>query len=258
MDLEKFANKRYGQNFLKSDYYKQKIIQSMPKNGLRVVEIGPGLGDLTKELIKEREVIAYEVDKRLCEHLSIEFEDSITQGELVIKCGDVLEHWGSSNLIDEDYNLIANLPYYISTNIILKALKDERCKSILVMVQKEVALKFSAKSKAREFSALSVLASSVGDARICFDVEPEAFVPVPKVTSSVLLIEKRRSEDNKEFEDFLKVAFRQPRKKLSKNLNLKFDKDKIDNIYQKLELSPNLRPHEASTSIYYELFEALK
>jgi 16S rRNA (adenine1518-N6/adenine1519-N6)-dimethyltransferase len=258
MDLEKFANKRYGQNFLKSDYYKQKIIQSMPKNNLKIVEIGPGLGDLTKELIKEREVIAYEVDKRLCEHLSIEFKDSIIQDKLVIKCGDVLEHWGSSNLIDEDYNLIANLPYYISTNIILKALKDERCKSILVMVQKEVALKFSAKFKDREFSALSVLANSVGNAKICFDVEPKAFIPVPKVTSSVLLIQKRRSQDNREFEEFLKVAFRQPRKRLFKNLSLKFNKDKLDNIYQKLELNPNLRPHEASTSIYYELFKTLK
>jgi 16S rRNA (adenine1518-N6/adenine1519-N6)-dimethyltransferase len=258
MDLEKFANKRFGQNFLQSGYYKQKIIQSMPKDELKVAEIGPGLGDLTRELIKQRNVVAFEVDKRLCEHLNNEFQDSISQGVFELRCGDVLERWEQSSLLDEPYHLIANLPYYISTTIILKALKDVHCQSILVMVQKEVALKFAAKPKEREFSALSVLAANTGEAKICFDVEPEAFIPVPKVISSVLFIRKVRSQEDREFEAFLKIAFKQPRKKLFTNLVAHYSKDSLQKVFIALDLDTNIRPHEATTSIYNQLFKTLE
>ncbi len=193
-NLAEFASKKFGQNFLKNDIYLHKIIQAMPNDDLRVAEIGPGLGDLTKELVKVRNVTAFEVDKRLCEHLKTEFEAPMQNGSFELRCGDVLERWESGSLLDEPYHLVANLPYYIATNIILKAFKDEQCQSILVMVQKEVAVKFAACVKQKEFSALSVLASSIGKATLCFEVEPEAFVPPPNVTSAVLLIEKNRSQ----------------------------------------------------------------
>jgi len=153
---------------------------------------------------------------------------------------------------------VANLPYYIATNIILKAFRDEHCRSVLVMVQKEVAVKFAAVAKQKEFSALSVLASSVGKATLCFEVEPEAFVPAPNVTSAVLLIEKNQTRDDQKFESFLKIAFRQPRKKLSKNLMGAFSKDIVNQTFVKLDLDPNLRPHEAETSIYHHIYNELK
>ncbi len=257
-DLASFADKKFGQNFLKNNTYIHKIIQSMPDDDLKVAEIGPGLGDLTKELVKARNVTAFEVDKRLCEHLSKEFETATHDGRFELRCGDVLERWESGKLLDEPYHLVANLPYYIATNIILKALKDEHCRSVLVMVQKEVADKFAAKPKEKAFSALSVLASSVGKAKVCFEVEPEAFVPPPKVTSAVLLIEKNKSSDDKEFEAFLKVAFSQPRKKLSKNLQSAFSKTLVAEAFTNLNLDSNLRPHEAETSIYHHLYNVLK
>ncbi|MEA2048606.1 MAG: 16S rRNA (adenine(1518)-N(6)/adenine(1519)-N(6))-dimethyltransferase RsmA [Campylobacterota bacterium] len=257
-DLAEFASKKFGQNFLKNDIYLHKIIQAMPNDDLPVAEIGPGLGDLTKELVKVRNVTAFEVDKRLCEHLSSEFEASIHNGNFELRCGDVLERWESGTLLDEPYHLVANLPYYIATNIILKAFKDEHCQSILVMVQKEVAVKFAAKVKQKEFSALSVLAASVGEATLCFEVEPEAFVPPPNVTSAVLLIKKKESQDDERFEAFLKVAFAQPRKKLSKNLMTLFSKDIVNTIFTELELDSNLRPHEAETSIYHHIYNELK
>jgi len=257
-NLSEFASKKFGQNFLKSDYYLQKIVQAMPHDNLKVAEIGPGLGDLTKELVKVRNVTAFEVDKRLCEHLTSEFEEPITDGRFELRCGDVLERWESGNLLEEPYHLVANLPYYIATNIILKAFKDELCQSILVMVQKEVAVKFSAHTKQKEFSALSVLTQSVGKATLCFEVEPEAFVPPPNVTSAVLLIEKNQSRDDEKFETFLKIAFMQPRKKLSKNLMTVFSKDIVNTLFSKLELDSNLRPHEAETSIYHQLYNELK
>ncbi|MEA1954783.1 MAG: 16S rRNA (adenine(1518)-N(6)/adenine(1519)-N(6))-dimethyltransferase RsmA [Campylobacterota bacterium] len=257
-NLAEFASKKFGQNFLKNDVYLHKIIQAMPNDNLKVAEIGPGLGDLTKELLGVRNVTAFEVDKRLCEHLNNEFETSIHDGRFELRCGDVLERWESGSLLNEPYHLVANLPYYIATNIILKAFKDEHCQSILVMVQKEVAVKFSAEVKQKEFSALSVLASTVGKATLCFEVEPEAFVPPPNVTSAVLLIEKEKSQDDEKFETFLKIAFAQPRKKLSKNLSTNFSKDIVSQTFEKLEINSNLRPHEAGTSIYHHIYNELK
>jgi 16S rRNA (adenine1518-N6/adenine1519-N6)-dimethyltransferase len=256
-NLSEFANKRYGQNFLKNDAIIKRIIQSIPNDDLRVAEIGPGLGDLTKELIIARNVTAFEVDKRLCEHLQTTFSEPLHTGTLTINCGDVLERWEKNKLLDENYHLVANLPYYIATNIILKALKDEHCQSVLVMVQKEVAEKFSAQAGQREFSGLSVLTQTVGYGELLFDVGAENFVPPPNVTSSILLIVKQRSEDNKEFEDFLKVAFKQPRKKLSKNLSTHYDKDKIEALLQTLEVSLTIRPHEAETAMYHHLYTEL-
>ncbi len=256
-NLSEFANKRYGQNFLKNDAIIKRIIQSIPNDNLRVAEIGPGLGDLTKELILARNVTAFEVDKRLCEHLQNTFSEALHTATLTINCGDVLERWEGNSLLDEKYHLVANLPYYIATNIILKALKDENCQSVLVMVQKEVAQKFSAIPGEKAFSGLSVLTQTVGYGELLFDVGAENFVPPPKVTSSILLIRKSRSEDDKKFEDFLKIAFKQPRKKLSKNLADYYDKDKIEALLQGLEVSPTIRPHEAETSMYHHLYNEL-
>jgi len=256
-NLAEFAKKHFGQNFLKNQHIIKQIIQAIPNDNLPIVEIGSGLGDLTIELINVRNVTAFEVDKRLCEYLQTKFNEPIHKGLLNLKCGDVLKYWESGELIDEEYHLIANLPYYIATNIILKALKDKHCKSILVMVQKEVAQKFSAQSGDRAFSSLSVLTQRVGEAKLLFDVGAENFVPPPKVTSATLLIKKNRSEDDKMFEDFLKIAFKQPRKKLSKNLSTHYPKDNIEALFLQLDIKENLRPHEATTSIYHHLYNEL-
>ena len=257
-NLSKFADKKFGQNFLKNNQIIKQIIQAIPNDKLEIVEIGSGLGDLTKELINVRNVTAFEVDKRLCEHLYKTFDEPIAQGLLDLKCKDVLEHWGDKSLLDRDYHLIANLPYYIATNIILKALKDKRCQSILVMVQKEVAEKFVANSGDRAFSALSVLTQTAGEGELLFDVEPHNFVPPPKVVSSILLINKKESLNDRGFEEFLKVAFKQPRKTLFKNLSSKYSKDKIKALFLELDIKNNLRPHEVTTPIYHHLYNELK
>ncbi|SFV54691.1 SSU rRNA (adenine(1518)-N(6)/adenine(1519)-N(6))-dimethyltransferase [hydrothermal vent metagenome] len=205
-----------------------------------------------------RSVTAFEVDKRLCEHLRDTLSESLDSKRLKLECGDVLERWEEKSLLDESYHLVANLPYYIATNIILKAMRDPNCHSILVMVQREVAVKFSATTKQKEFSALSVLAESVGKATLCFEVEPEAFVPAPKVTSAVLLIEKERTKDDARFEALLRIAFAQPRKKLSKNLSVFFGKDRISTLFNDFGLDQNIRPHEAETTIYHRIYNELK
>jgi 16S rRNA (adenine1518-N6/adenine1519-N6)-dimethyltransferase len=257
-DLAQFASKKFGQNFLKDHIYIDQIIQAMPSGSLPVVEIGPGLGDLTTGLVKVRDVTAFEVDKRLCEHLRDQFETDISSDKLKLICSDALEHWEQDGLLDKSYDLVANLPYYLATHFILKALHDPLCQSILVMVQKEVALKFAAHPGERDFSALSVLAQSAGEARLLFDVPREAFVPPPNVTSAVLSIRKDRTLEDGVFEHFLKVSFAQPRKKLSKNLEQIFGKETIESAFEALDLDPLSRPHEATTSQYHQLYTTLK
>ena len=255
------AKKRYGQNFLKDTTVLDRIIQSMPNNNNYLVEIGPGLGDLTKNLVKYKEMTAYEVDTDLISILESKFAIEIEENRLKLIHTDVLEAWDKQETLnDGKYDLIANLPYYIATNIILRAFEDDNCENIIVMIQKEVALKFSAKPKDKEFSSLGVITDLVSiESRILFDVPPESFDPRPKVMSSILYIRKDMNKSvDKDFNKFLKACFVQPRKKLSKNLSSLISKDLISKYYEELDLNDNIRPHEVSSSLYSQLYTKVK
>jgi 16S rRNA (adenine1518-N6/adenine1519-N6)-dimethyltransferase len=256
-DRAAIAKKKFGQNFLKDEAVLVQIIQSMPDTPNRIAEIGPGLGDLTKYLVDVKSVTAFEVDTDLCKHLKHQFADAIATEALTLRCGDVLEHW-KSELLDEPYDLVANLPYYIATNIILKALADPACKNLLVMIQREVAEKFSATPNERAFGALSVIAQSVGDVSIVLHVPPSAFEPAPKVDSAVLLISKRSNRNDEGFEEFLRSAFTQPRKTLHKNLTSRYGVAEIESAFCTLELERTLRPHQLSTLDFHRLYSILK
>jgi len=256
-DRAAIAKKKFGQNFLKDEAVLAQIIQSMPDTPHRIAEIGPGLGDLTKYLVDVKSVTAFEVDTDLCKHLTHQFADAIATNALTLRCGDVLEHW-KSELLDEPYDLVANLPYYIATNIILKALADPACRNLLVMIQREVAEKFSAAPGERAFGALSVITQSVGEAEIVLHVPPTAFEPAPKVDSCVLLISKRTNRNDEGFEDFLRTAFTQPRKTLHKNLSSRYDGTVLSQAYDALELERSIRPHQLDTSDFHRLYALIK
>ena len=250
------AKKKFGQNFLKDETVLQKIIQAMPKNDNKIVEIGPGLGDLTKYLVDVKSVEAFEVDTDLCKLLQREFKKEIDTKRLQINCGDVLNAWQSA-LVDEEYDLVANLPYYIATNIILKALADPMCKNILVMVQLEVAEKFCAEVGQKVFGSLGIITQSVGSAHIIVKVPPTAFEPPPKIDSAVFLITKDKDRSDKDFEDMLRVAFTQPRKTLMKNLSSKYEKEQLLIAFDSLGLIQTIRPHQVSTSDYHQLYKKI-
>ena len=224
----------------------------MPNTSNKIVEIGPGLGDLTEKLLEKKELVAYEIDEDLCEILKDKFPD------LELVCGDVINSWKESSLRDEKYDLIANLPYYVATNIILKALNDENCENILVLIQKEVAEKFSANSGDKNFGSLGIIAQSVSDVKIMFDIEPSAFNPPPKVMSSVILFKKYRTKYNEEFAKFLKIAFLAPRKTLVKNLSSKYNKSILLDIFNILELSQTIRPHQLTIELFLEIYDKLE
>lgn len=251
------AKKKFGQNFLKDQSILFKIIQAIPNTKNKVVEVGPGLGDLTKHMVKYKDVRAYEIDDDLIVILSNMFSNEIKQGNLELIHTDVLDVWKQNNsLYDGKYDLIANLPYYIATNIILNALEDQNCEHIMVMIQKEVAEKFTATVGTKEYGSLAIITELIAkESKILFDVPPESFDPIPKVDSSILFIKKdSNSRIDKGFNKFLKAAFTQPRKKLSKNLQSIFDKERIEDIFQELDLNSNVRPHEVSASLYHHIY----
>lgn len=265
------AKKKFGQNFLKDTSVLHKIIQSMPKNNRKLIEIGPGLGDLTQRLLEVKPLVAYEVDNELSVYLKDKFSNEIDEGKFTLIQGDVLEKFEKGSLADEPYDLVANLPYYIATTIILEALKDPLCKSMVVMIQKEVAIKFAAPHKTKEFTALAILAGSIGKAQILFDVLPESFEPQPKVTSSILKIEKDKEfikdkfdgifdskDELKMFERYLRYSFTSPRKTWLKNISQWIDKKYANKLIEQYEFPLTIRPHEISVSSHHLIFKNIK
>ena len=264
------AKKHFGQNFLQDKATLDKIIQAIPKDVENVVEIGPGLGDLTFRLLQIYKTTSFEIDRELFQILKVKFANEIQNGQLKLFCKDALEQWQEKGgLSSQNYFLVANLPYYVATKMILNAIDDEKCLGLIVMIQKEVALKFSAKSRDKEFSALSILASLQGRCELLFDVDAKLFNPPPKVTSSVIKLQKTKKifgkdgifKDAKQYEAFkafLRAAFASPRKTLLKNLSTNFDKKALEEIFEDLSLAQNLRPHELDVDSYLKVFERLK
>ena len=264
------AKKHFGQNFLQDKATLDKIIQAIPNDVENVVEIGPGLGDLTFRLLQIYKTTCFEIDCELFQILKVKFANEIQNGQLKLFCKDALEQWQEEGgLSSQNYFLVANLPYYVATKMILNAIDDEKCLGLIVMIQKEVALKFSAKSRDKEFSALSILASLQGRCELLFDVDAKLFNPPPKVTSSVIKLQKTKKifgkdgifKDAKQYEAFkafLRAAFASPRKTLLKNLSTNFDKKVLEEIFEDLSLAQNLRPHELDVDSYLKVFERLK
>ena len=262
------AKKEFGQNFLKDSIILDKIVQAIPNDTSNIVEIGPGLGDLTLRLLKISKVKSYEIDRDLEKILTAKFADELENGRFELVLGDALEIWQNGGLSEKKYFLAANLPYYVATNLILRAIDDDNCLGFVVMVQKEVALKFCATSKNSEFGAISVLANLFGKCEFLFEVPPLAFEPPPKVTSAVMRLVKNEflSEHKKfanldeyaEFKGFLRICFSAPRKTLLKNLSSKFDKNLLNEIFANLQISQTIRSHELDFALFLKIFKNLK
>ena len=262
------AKKEFGQNFLKDSVILDKIVQAIPNDTSNIIEIGPGLGDLTLRLLKISKVKSYEIDRDLEKILTAKFADELENGRFELVLGDALEIWQNGGLSEKKYFLAANLPYYVATNLILRAIDDDNCLGFVVMVQKEVALKFSATSKNSEFGAISVLANLFGKCEFLFEVPPLAFEPPPKVTSAVMRLVKNEflSEHKKfanldeyaEFKGFLRICFSAPRKTLFKNLSSKFDKNLLNEIFANLQISQTIRSHELDFALFLKIFKNLK
>ena len=254
------AKKSLGQNFLVDNNIIEKIIGEITSdsNDL-IVEIGPGMGALTKRLKEKGSfLIAYEVDKDL-ENILSEFEDDRTK----IIWQDFLKCNIKEDIKDIKYNklfIVGNLPYYITTPIIEHIIDSNiNFDALVIMVQKEVADRFLANPKIKDYGYISVLLQYYFDIKRVCNVSKYSFNPVPKVESTVLSFRVKKIRayiDIEKYKEFLKIAFRQKRKTLKNNLS-NYDWEKAKLVLDKYNLSESVRAEEINGDIFIELFNAL-
>ncbi len=211
------AKKKFGQNFIIDTSVVEKIARLSQAENQIVIEVGPGLGALTQQLARfADQVIAYEIDEDCVRLLNENFHESKIQ----IIHQDFLTVSAESIQKTEAKVLVGNLPYYITTPILFHVLEElTSIKIITIMVQKEVADRFSAKPSTKDYNALSVIIQTLCEVKTIMRVKPHVFLPQPTVESAVVqCIRKDLNKDMKPFFDFVKLAFTQRRKTLTNNL----------------------------------------
>lgn len=258
------ANKKLGQNFLINESIIYDIVKkaNVTKEDV-VIEIGPGLGSLTKELINNaKKVIAIELDPNMIDILKSRF--GIFDNFEVIY-GDVLKI-DLEELIKgyDSVKVVANLPYYITTPIIMKLLEDRlKIKSITVMVQKEVGERICATYKDKEYGAITVSVQYYSEPQIIIDVPKENFLPAPEVDSCVIRLDMREKppvflKDEKLFFRLVKGAFTQRRKTINNSLTCSGkSKEEIMAALNKLGIDSKLRAENLSIQQYADIANTL-
>lgn len=247
--------KSLGQNFLKDKNIIKKIADSInPTEEDLIIEIGPGAGALTKELVKKKsEVICFEIDTRLkeileqinSEKLTIIFKDFLS-----IKINEYINQNKYKNLY-----FVGNLPYYITTAIINKIVKESNPYEITIMVQKEVADRFSAKPGTKDYSSISIFLQYNFDIERVCNVSKTCFEPVPKVDSSVIKFKRNKkisANDEEKFYKLIKDSFTQKRKNLKNNLK-GYDLNKIQTILKKYDKDLTARAEQLSIEEFIDI-----
>lgn len=228
------ASRRLGQNFLISPGVVRAVVEAAEiENGDRVLEIGPGIGTLTQGLLEAgAEVTAVELDKKLPAVLA---ETLRGYEHLKVVQGDILKTDIPALMGDQPFKVAANLPYYITTPILLSLLEQSLpITHIVTMVQKEVAERMTARPGGKDYGALSVAVQYHTEPEIVLDVPPSCFFPAPEVDSAVIACTVRQTpavavQDEKLFFRVVKASFGQRRKTLSNALKpLGFSKAQIE------------------------------
>jgi 16S rRNA (adenine1518-N6/adenine1519-N6)-dimethyltransferase len=255
------AIKSLGQNFLRDPHYLNKIADAA-RVGLedQVLEIGPGLGHLTKVLTQRAHaVLAIEVDDRLIPQLQSEFS-SVPNFELLH--ADALEHDYAS--LTGRWKVVANLPYFIATPIVQKLiLHRDTFKSLTLTLQKEVAERIASPPGGKEYGYLSVLVQFYAVPRIEFKIPPGAFLPTPKVDSIVITLTLRNRpavlvRDEAFFIRVIKAAFAQRRKTLRNSLKqLEAPKERMDAVLNTTGIDLGRRAETLSVEEFGKLADCL-
>ncbi|MDK2801548.1 MAG: rRNA (adenine1518-N6/adenine1519-N6)-dimethyltransferase [Clostridiales bacterium] len=263
-------NKNLGQNFLIDSNVLEKIIDAAEINeGTGVIEIGPGIGVLTQALAeKAGKVIAIEVDAHLIPILK---ETVGEYGNIKIIHDDALKI-NLKQIINSEFpnmnvKIAANLPYYITTPIIMELLEKRlNIDSIVVMIQKEVAERMVAEPGEKEYGALSVVVQYFTRPQLITTVPPHCFMPQPKVDSTVIKLNVRKQPavavaSEEQFFKVVKAAFGQRRKTLvnalSNSTSFKMSKDEIKQILKKLNIQETQRGETLSIMQFAELANAI-
>ncbi len=255
--------KKFGQNFLKRRAVVERIASTCPltKNDL-VIEVGPGGAILTQELAKRcGNVLAYEIDEDLKEELSRKLYE---YDNVKVLFEDFLNSDISKDISQFSYEnlyFISNVPYYITTPIMMKIVESNlNFQKVCMMVQKEVGERFSAKPGNREYSSISVFLSYFYDIKKEFLVSRREFVPVPNVDSVVISFTKKKEllplKDKNLFFQLVRDSFQFKRKNIRNNLK-KYNLDIVLSVLKKHGFDLTVRAEKLSVEIFVELANAL-
>ncbi len=267
------ANKSLGQNFLVSDEAVERIVESaeISKDDL-VIEIGPGLGTLTNELLKKaKKVIAIELDSRMVEILNERFSlfnnfEIINEDVLKVDLVNIIKNEKENNGI-KDAKIVANLPYYITTPIIMKLLENRLdLESITVMIQKEVAERLCAIPGEKQSGAITYSVYYYAEAYKVLEVKNTSFIPAPEVDSEVIKLVIRKEppvkvKNEKDLFKIIKYAFMQRRKTLLNALSkceLFKDKEEIKKIFSELNFDERIRGEELSLEEFAKIADKIE
>lgn len=264
------AKKNLGQNFLVDQTAILGIVEAAGiKKDDQVIEIGPGIGSLTEQLLLAgAKVFAYEVDDSLPTILQNELPKKIDDQPLAsrfkILLKDVLKANFKEDIGDffdftKPIKVVANLPYYITTPIIFAlAESDLHFTSLTLMMQKEVAERLEAQSGSKDYGPLTISVQTEMKVKLALQVGRNSFMPRPKVDSSVVVLtplkEKPAIEDRKHFIWVVKMCFSQRRKTLNNNLkSLLPDKTKRDELIAELGVEPRIRPEDLTIEQFIKI-----
>ena len=267
------ANKKLGQNFLISDTVVKEIIKnSQISSDDLVIEIGPGLGTLTKELLeKASKVICIELDNNMINILQDRFKlyknfELINEDVLKVDLKNIIKEEKTKGKIKQ-VKIVANLPYYITTPIIMKLLEEKLdLDTITVMVQKEVADRLIAIPGQKNTGAITYSVYYYAEAKEILEVGKESFIPAPEVTSKVIQFEIRKNpevnvSDERLMFKIIKNAFTQRRKTLLNaltNTHIFQSKEQGVEILKNLKLEENVRAEELTLEKFAEITEKVK
>ena len=254
--------KSFGQNFINDKNVIYKIIDcSDIKDNSLVIEIGPGSGNLTKELSKvSKNVLAYEIDDRLEDILD---EKLVGCTNVTIIFQDFLQCDIKNDIKDYEYDhlyLTANIPYYITTPIIEKIIKSKlNFENITLMMQKEVGERFSAKPGSRSYGSITVFLNYYFDIKKQFEVSRNLFTPRPNVDSVVITLtmkDGRRAKDEELFFKVVRSAFQYKRKNIRNNLK-NYDLKKIEEVLKKHNYDLTVRAEQLNLDVFIDISDAL-
>ena len=257
--------KEFGQNFIfDTNFITSFVVKFDMPNDSNIVEIGAGMGTLTEVLAKNfKRVVSFEIDKTLTEKLQGLEND---YQNLTVVFGDILEQ----KMCDiekvfngEKYFVVANLPYYITSQIIFKFLfESQELDSMFVMVQKEVGERYCAKSGSKEYGIPSVMLGVFAETKIVQQVSRKMFTPMPNVDSCIIKIKLNRNKfeisDQDKFHKFVAGCFAMKRKTLSNNLKkMGYNEGQILTTLDALSLISTIRPEDISPEDYVKMFNLL-
>lgn len=255
--------KKFGQNFIIDENIIHSILNKakVDKNCM-VIEIGPGAGSLTYQLSKQaKNVLCYEIDTKLEDILNDNLKDC---SNVDIIYQDFLEANVNENLKKYHYDqlyVVANLPYYITTPIIVKIIESEiPVDKIVVMVQKEVGDRFKAQPGTKDYNSLSVYLNYYFDVKKLIDVSRNVFVPKPNVDSIVVEFQKKEKryvlKNSTIFFQLVRDSFKQKRKTLRNNLK-NYDLNKIQQVLEKHQLDLSIRAEQIPIELFVEIANIL-